>query len=346
MNARNTSLAALIGLGLAGFFAGRAAVRYGRRMSVAGKVAVVTGGSRGIGLQVAHALARKGAKLVLCARDERELRDAQEDLERHGADVLAVTCDVTRVESVGNVVHQAIERFGQIDILVTSAGIIVNGPAAHMKLDDYHRVMDVNFFGTLNFILAVAPEMRRRRQGRIVAIGSLGGKYPAPHSAPYAASKFAVVGLCETLRAELQNNGIYVTTVNPGFVRDGAIANAQFKGNHEAEKSIAVTASNLPLMTIDPRLLAKRIVDALEHGDAELTTPLIPKLQARFHGAMPTLSGEILAVINRLLPHRNGNGGDRAIEGAEISDHLAPEWARRRQRENEAKFQHTNPRTA
>jgi short-subunit dehydrogenase len=346
MTSRNSSIAALLGLGLAGFLAGRAAVRYSRRIKVAGKVAVITGGSRGIGLQVAHELARKGAKLLVCARDEGELRLAQEDLERHGGDVLAVTCDVTSVEQVGNVVYQAIERFGQVDILVTCAGIIVNGPVSHMKLDDFRRVMDVNFFGTLNFILAVAPEMRRRREGRIVAIGSLGGVYPAPHSAPYAASKFAVVGLTETLRSELQNNGIYVTTVNPGFVRDGAIANAQFKGNHEAEKSLAVTASNLPLMTIDPRLLAKRIVNALEHGDADLTTPLIPKLQARFHGAMPTLSGEILAIINRLLPHRDGNGGDRAREGADISDELAPAWARRRQRNAESKFQHTNPRTA
>lgn len=314
-------------------------------MRVAGKVALITGGSRGIGLQVGHALASRGANLVICARDEGELRRAQEDLARYGTDVLAVTCDVPHVESVHNVVHLAMERFGQIDILVTGAGTIINGPVSHMKLDDYRRVMDVNFFGTLNFILAVAPEMRRRRQGRIVAIGSLGGKYPAPHSAPYAASKFAVVGLCETLRAELQESGIYVTTVNPGFVRDGAIANALFKGSHEAEKSLAVTASNLPLMTIDPRLLAKRIVNALEHGDAELTTPLIPKLQARFHGAMPLLSDELLAVINRVLPRRRARGGDRAREGAEISDHLAPAWARKRQRRAEATFQHTNPRT-
>jgi short-subunit dehydrogenase len=314
-------------------------------MSVSGATVLITGGSRGIGLELGRQLARKGAKLVLCARDERELRAAQEELESIGADVLAVVCDVTRTEDVGNAVQQAIDRFGQIDILINCAGIIMSGPVSHMKLNDYRQVMEINFFGTLNAILAVLPEMRRRREGRIVNIASFGAKFPSPHAAPYAASKFAVAGLSETLRSELANNGIYVTTVNPGFVRDGGLLNAVFKGDHESEKALGVTMSNLPLFTIDPRLLAKRIINALEHGDAELTTPLIPHLQAMFHGAFPTLNQELLSIANRLLPHRTARG-DRPRESSGVSDERAPAWARSRERAAERKFQATNPRTA
>jgi NAD(P)-dependent dehydrogenase (short-subunit alcohol dehydrogenase family) len=330
----------LLILGLAGFLAGRAVLRRRRKMDVAGQVALITGGSRGLGLEIARELASKGAKIAICARNERELRDAQEQLEAKGADVLAVTCDVTRVEDVGNVVQQTIDRFGQIDILVNSAGTIAIGPMSHLKLEDYRRVMEINFFGSLNTMLAVLPEMRRRREGRIVNIASFGGEFPAPHAAAYNASKHAVVGLSHTFREELVNNGVYVTTVNPGFIRNGSMVNAVFKGDHEAEKALAMTVGNAPLVSIDPQRMAKRIINALEHGDAELTTPTLP----RFHGAFPGLSQEIMSLVNRLLPHRSPDG-DELREGADISDRKVPLWARARAKAGEEQYQSTNPRT-
>jgi short-subunit dehydrogenase len=331
-------------LGLAGLLAGRAILRHRRKMSVDGEVVLVAGGSRGIGLEVARQLARRGAKLAICARSERELRDAQEQLEAEGADVLAVTCDVTSVEAVGNVVQQTLDRFGRIDILVNSAGTIALGPMAHLKLDDYRRVMEINYFGTLNTMLAVLPDMRRRREGRIVNIASFGGEFPAPHAAAYNASKYAVVGLSHTFRAELANNGVYVTTVNPGFIRNGSMINAVFKGDHEAEKALATTVGNAPLVSIDPQRLAKRIIDALEHGDAELTTPTLPRLQARFYGAFPGLTQEVMSLVNRLLPNRSP-GGDEPREGADVSDRKAPRWARARAKAAADQYQSTNPRT-
>ena len=127
-----------------------------------------------------------------------------------------------------------VDEIGQIDVLVNNAGIIQVGPLDTMTAEDFRRALQTHFWGPLNTILAVLPQMRMRKAGRIVNISSLGGRVSIPHLLPYSASKFALVGLSKGLHSELRKEGITVTTVCPGLMRTGSPRNAEFKGKHRA----------------------------------------------------------------------------------------------------------------
>ncbi len=131
--------------------------------------------------------------------------------------------------------RQVVDHHGRLDVLINCAGIIQVGPMEHMTLDDYEAAMNVHFRGPLHTMLAALPYMRRQHGGRVVNIASIGGKVPVPHLAPYAASKFALVGLSSSLHAELASSDILITTVSPGLMRTGSPINASMKGQHEAE---------------------------------------------------------------------------------------------------------------
>ncbi len=137
-------------------------------------------------------------------------------------------------------------HFGRIDMLVNNAGVMHVGPLEHMAYGDYHQAMNVHFWGALHCTEAVLPYMRRRRSGRIVNIASIGGLIAVPHLAPYSASKFALVGYSDAVRAEVAKDGIRVTTVCPGLMRTGSAVNALVKGRHEAEFAWFGTLSSLP----------------------------------------------------------------------------------------------------
>src|SRR5262249_50390239 len=146
-----------------------------------------------------------------------------------------VPCDITDRERVEEMVAVVQYRWGPVDVLINNAGTISVGPVETMTLDDYRRAMRTHFWGPLYTIHAVLPAMRRRGTGRIVNISSIGGKVSVPHLLPYNASKFALVGYSEGLRAELARDGIVVTTVCPGLMRTGSPRHAFFKGRHRAE---------------------------------------------------------------------------------------------------------------
>jgi short-subunit dehydrogenase len=317
-----TTLAAAAGAGIAGYLLTRAFVRQRRWFDLRGKVAIVTGGSRGIGLEIARELARRGARLAICARNERELREAQEELEREGAEVLAMTCDITQQDEISDFVFQTRQRFGPIDVLVNNAGIITVGPVSHMTLADYRDSMDINFEAPLLFLLEIMPEMRGRRSGRIVNITSFGGKVAVPHLAPYCASKFALVGLSETLRMELADDGIFVTTVCPGLTRSGSAGHANFKGQQEKEFAWFNGGATLPVLSISAQRLASRVVDALQAGDAEVITPIVAKMQVLMNGVCPRTTSLLGRIVNALLPGRSDRGdGDHARTGSDVEEH-------------------------
>lgn len=338
------AVAAAVGITTAGFFGVRSIVRNRRHFDLHGTTAIVTGGSRGIGLAIARELIARGANVAICARDEQELAAAEEDLTGRGGDVLSVVCDVTQADEIAEFVNKTRARFGPIDVLVNNAGTITVGPVAHHTLADFRDAMDVNFEAPLLFILDVMPEMRRRGRGRIVNVASFGGKIPSPHLAAYAASKHALVGLSESLRTELVDDGIYVTTVCPGLVRSGSAGpNATFKGNHEAEKAWFVTGDVTPVVSIHPDRLAHQIVDALQNGDAELITPFAASLQSKLHGLLPGVVTEATTWVNRLLPPKVGPEGDRARVGHTVPDDLLPTPVRAAQAKAERESQATNP---
>jgi len=299
-----------VGVGLAGWKLYQR-VRSGE--SVAGKVVLITGSSRGLGLALAEEFAAQGARLVICARDERELETARARLAARGAEVLAVTCDMAVEDDVQALVNQATARFGHIDVLVNNAGVIQVGPLESQTLVDFQEAMDVMFWGTVYPTLAVLPQMRQRGSGHIANITSIGGKVSVPHLLPYGCAKFAAVGFSEGLRAELAREGIKVTTVVPGLMRTGSHLNAYFKGKNEDEFTWFSLGATLPVAAMSARRAARRIVAAVRRGQAEIILSPQAKALALLHGVAPGMTADLLGVVNRLLPQAEGQGRDRHL---------------------------------
>lgn len=295
------------------------------QLNLRGKRVLITGGSRGLGLVMARELAKEGAHLIICARDRDELDHAADDLIARGAQVLAITCDVTQDAQVQEMIDLVRERWGGVDVLINNAGIITVGPAETMTLDDYRKVMDANFWSSVHTTLAVLPEMKERGGGRIVNITSIGGVVSVPHLLPYAASKFACVGFSEGLRAELRKDGIFVTTVVPGLMRTGSPRNAIFKGKHQAEFAWFNLGDSLPFLSMSAERASRQIVQALKRGDAEITLSLPAKVAARIHGLLPGLTSDVLGLVNHFLP-RPGGIGQQHASGAESKSMLSPSW--------------------
>lgn len=313
--------------------AGRAVLRRARRVSFEGQVAVVTGGSRGLGLELARQLVDAGAKVAICGRDEVALSRALADLVERAAarggrsdDVFAQPCDITVEDDVRRFVTAVEDRLGPVDLLVNNAGTIEVGPSEQMTRADFDDAMATNFYGALHTVLAVTPGMRARRKGRVVNIASIGGKVSIPHLLPYCASKFALVGLSEGLRASLGKDGILVTTVCPGEIRTGSTVHAVFKGDQEAEYRWFAANSSVPLASISTELIARRILSAAAHGDPELITPASAWFLAKAHDFAPGLASDLAALAERALPGP-AEGGTARRPGHAVTDRL-PGWAR------------------
>jgi short-subunit dehydrogenase len=292
-----------------------------RYTDLAGKVVLITGGTRGLGLAMAEEFARQGAQLVLCARDESEMRRAASRLERWGTRVLTLRCDVTSETEVRNIVQRTIEEMGGIDILVNNAGQIAVGPFETQKLEDFQNAMDVMFWAHVYTVLAVVPHMIERGSGSVVNITSVGGKVAVPHLLPYGCAKLAAVGLSEGLTSELERHGIHVTTVVPGLMRTGSHLNASFKGDHRAEFSWFSLGATLPLISISARRAARSIVKAVRVGSPEITLGIPAKAAVAFHGLFPGTTAKLFGLANRALPG-TGSANSEIRRGAEIDSPL------------------------
>jgi short-subunit dehydrogenase len=312
--------------GLGTLVAAREFARYRRAIRLPGRTALVTGGSRGLGLVIGRQLAREGVRLAICARDPEELERASADLVRQGAEVLAVPCDVTDQEQVEMMVRAVLDRFGRIDILINNAGTIQVGPFEVTTVEDYEQALKTHFWGPLYTTLAVYPWMQKRGMGRIVNISSIGGKISTPHLLPYDASKFALTGFSEGLWAELAKDGIYVTTVIPGLMRTGSPPNAWFKGQHRLEYAWFSISDSIPIVSMSAEAAARRIITACQFGDAELILTLPAMVAVRFHGLFPGLTTDLLGLVNRLLPGPGGIG-TRSARGRDSTSALSPSWA-------------------
>ena len=225
-------------------------MRAARALDFRDKVVVITG-ARGLALEMARQLGSEGARITIAARVEGELDRARQDLADRGIDAATVVCDITNREAAQQLVRSVVARTGRIDVLINNAGIIQVGPLEHMQRGDFEEAMAVHFWGPLHTMLAAIPEMKRQGGGRIVNISSIGGKIGVPHLAPYCASKFALTGLSDSIRAEVAKDKIHVTTVCPGMMRTGSPFNAWFKGRHRDEFTWFAISDSLPLATID-----------------------------------------------------------------------------------------------
>jgi NAD(P)-dependent dehydrogenase (short-subunit alcohol dehydrogenase family) len=289
-----------------------------------GRVALVTGGSRGLGLLIARELGRQGAGVVLLARDQTELERAVRKLREEGIDASFVVSDLTDADAAERAVETVVQRHGAIDILVNNAGVITVGPLEHMSVHDFEESMAVHFWGPFHTMRAAVPHMRRQGGGRIVNISSIGGKIGVPHMAAYCAGKFALTGLSSSITPELARDHIVVTTVCPGLMRTGSPFNAWFKGRHRQEFAWFAIADSLPVLSAGGRRAAAQIVDAMRHGDAQLVITWAAKLAVLADAAMPNTVALAMQAASSLLPGPSDAGGDRRRNGWQSASDWAP----------------------
>ena len=299
-----------------------------RSYSLKGRIVLITGGSRGLGLALARRMAVEGARVIICGRDPESLERAAASLADTGAEILAIPADVTDAGAVADMMAAIRQRYGFVDVLINNAGIIEVGPAQTMSVADYEEAMATNFWGMLYPTLALLPDMRARRSGRIVNITSIGGKLGIPHLLPYSASKFAAVGFSQGLRAEVAGDGVKVVTVCPGLMRTGSARNAIFRGQHQSEYAWFSISDALPGLSISADDAARRIVAACRRGDAEVLFPLPARAAAIVNAVAPGLTSGLLAAVDRLLPGAEGGGAGRK-RGADSQSRLSPSWLTR-----------------
>jgi short-subunit dehydrogenase len=239
---------------------------------------LLTGASSGIGRSTALALARRGAKLSLAARRELELEKVASECRSLGADCVAIPADVSTLAECERLVAEAEARLGPIEILVNNAGFAIFDPVDEARPEDLQSMMATNYFGTLWCSRAVLGGMIERREGAIVNVGSIAGIMGFERMGGYCATKFAVAGLTEALRAEAIRHGIRVSLVSPGTTATDFFVTA--------EKGKMPGASRL-MLAIPPEKVATAIVAAIESGSGRRIVPLGAMLFMRLKEIAP-----------------------------------------------------------
>jgi NADP-dependent 3-hydroxy acid dehydrogenase YdfG len=186
--------------------------------NIAGKIVVITGASSGLGEAAARRLAAEGARVALGARRTERIEALAAELQRGGAEVLALETDVTVAAQVQALVDAAVQRWGRLDVIVNNAGVMPQSPLERRKLADWDRMIDVNIKGVLYGIAAALPVMQRQMAGQIINVASVAGHKVGPGSAVYSATKAAVRMLSEGLRQEVKPWNLRTTVISPGAV--------------------------------------------------------------------------------------------------------------------------------
>lgn len=289
------------------------------------KVVLITGGSRGLGLVLAREFVTRGARVAIVARDAEALSRAVTQLPCSPDEVLAIDADMSMREEAERAVSQVQQVFGTVDVLVNNAGTITVGPMEAMTIDDYRSSLNAHFWAAYFATMAVLPDMKRRREGRIVNVSSIGGKISIPHLLPYSVGKFALTGFSEGLRAELAKDRVRVTTVCPGLMRTGSPRNAYFKGKNRAEYAWFSLSDALPILSMSALRAGRQIVNACERGCAEIVLSLPAKFAVKVNGIAPGTVSNIMSFVNRALPS-DGGVGDEPRTGAQSSSVVSPSW--------------------
>jgi NAD(P)-dependent dehydrogenase (short-subunit alcohol dehydrogenase family) len=286
-------------------------------------LALVVGGSRGLGLAAARQLADRGYRLVLTARNAEDLERAADQLRATGADVEVEACDV-RDEAGIEALVALVEELGPIEVLLHVAGVIQVGPLASLSRDDFREAIDIMLWGPINTTLSVSPLMVARGRGRIGVVTSVGGLIPAPHLLPYSTAKFGATGYARGLRSELAGTGVTVTTIEPGLMRTGSHLNAQFVGEQGPEFAWFSAADNIPLLSMDADRAAAQIVDAVLVGRAVVQPTPLAKVAQRVDALAPNVTSLLLGAVTRLLPNAPASSEHEKIPGHTAQQRLSP----------------------
>lgn len=251
------------------------------------KVVWITGASSGIGEYLSYALAAEGARLILSSRNLRELERVKATC-HPDAEVLLAPLDVADLDAIPELTQEVTKKMGPIDILINNAGVSHRDLALNTQLSVDRKIMDVNYFGTIALTKAVAPSMQARKSGQIVVISSVLGKIGAPYRSAYAASKHALHGFFDSLRAELYPDGISVTLICPGYVHTNVTANA-LKGDGSANEVVAEsTKGGFP-----PDVFARKALKAIRQQRREVLIAKKEGLGVLMHRFVPGIYARI-----------------------------------------------------
>jgi short-subunit dehydrogenase len=254
-------------------------------------VVAITGASAGIGRATAVRLARDGASLAICARRADRLETAADEIRQAGGQVVVVPGDVAIEADMTNLVARAIAQFGRLDVMICNAGFGVYGAVDQIDPAKVQRMVDVNFMGSYYAARAALPAFRRQRSGQLVFVSSIVGKRGVPFVGAYAATKFAQVGLAESMRAELRGHGIHVTVVYPISTR------TEFSEVMQRTSGFATTSSG-------PKQDAGDVADAIARAIASPVPEVFPYRASRW-----------LGIVNAVAPG--------------FTDRLVQRWARK-----------------
>ncbi|MBN4054114.1 SDR family oxidoreductase [Nitrospira defluvii] len=235
------------------------------RYKLQDRIALVTGGSRGIGYAISEAYLKEGAKVIICARDDRCLQEAAEELRKHG-EILPIRCDISKLDSVKKMVDQLIERYGKIDFLVNNAAIgMTFGRVGDVDPSHWSKVIRVNLIGTFHCCHAVIPHMLKQGAGGIINLKGYGAGFPSPRVTAYGASKAGISAFTRSLAREYRETGICVNLLSPGLVKtnllmnrdtteEGAIYLKRFKPIMEQLAGDALPAASLAVKIVSKEM--------------------------------------------------------------------------------------------
>ncbi|MEX3610635.1 SDR family oxidoreductase [Rothia sp. LK2588] len=277
-----------------------------RNVPAAGtRLALISGGSRGLGLCIGRELAQRGFNLALISRTESELAEAAQTLRADypGITVEYYPADVSDRTRVQQVVETIEANQGPIEVLFNVAGIIQVGPLENVTEELFDESIGAMLMGPINVTWAVLPHMRRRRRGHIGTVSSIGGAIAVPHLLPYSTAKFGAYGFSEGLTTELRGTGVTATTILPGPMRTGSHERAQYFGQRDREYAWFAPGASIPVVSISSTTAAKRMVEGTLEGKSHVILTPIAKVAMRLHGLSPQLFVKGMSVAAQFFPN-------------------------------------------
>lgn len=257
-------------------------------------IAFITGASQGIGKATALLFAKNGYDLIITARTKDRLESVAEEIRSQNRQVLAITADTGDRLSIEALIKLGLEKFSQIDVLVNNAGICMTAPMAKTTIEEWERIINVNLWGYIYSINALLPHFLARKQGTIVNVGSFGGKVPLPKMTAYCTTKYAITGLTETLRLELESQGIQVSGIYPSVTNTSFLERAVFKDSDPQQMKELLSS---PLAS-QPEDVAQAIWNAVKYSQAEVIvgSAKIPTLLSRL---FPGITQGIMQLVTK-----------------------------------------------
>ena len=267
-----------------------------------GKVAVVTGAGHGIGRETALALAHKGCRLAVCDVNEEALEAARAELEATGATVTAHLVDVSDQAQMEQFASDVAEAHGEVHILVNNAGVTVYASFEEHSIEDLEWILGVNLWGVIYGCKFFLPHLKAAGDGHIVNLSSVFGIIAPPLQTSYVATKFAVRGFSESLRAELADENIGVTSVHPGAIKTNIVRNARLVTDTHKELRDS-TQRLFDRLGTTPDVVAARVVKAIEYNSPRVLITKEARMADALKRLMPaTTDGIVARVFKRISP--------------------------------------------